>query len=136
MKVSLRIDPYGLRGFRYALKKKMLSVEESSRIGLTTAAKTFYDKTQYVVPRDTNALAQSGYIAIKDSRGKLVRQVGYGTSLKNPRTKRTTRSYAMFVHEIPSKRHPDNYKWFERELRNFGTAEFLNELAYIIRHSI
>ena len=83
------------------------NVEDAMPDAIFNALVPTYNKSQVYVPKDTGALADSGYLEITDFRGKPRVEIGYGGG-GDP-------EYAVKVHETMEYRHkaPTRAKWLQ-----------------------
>lgn len=134
MKTSLRVT--GLSAFRQGITAAAQKVEMAANNGLSVVADKAFNEAQVKVPRETGALASSGKISNQDTVGYLQRIISYGNSTINPRTGKPTSDYALYVHEVFDEAHPENYKWLETVVRDYGNSSFIQELASAIRAAL
>lgn len=80
-------------------------------------------ETQEVMPVKTGALQQSGRTAVDHENYQVIGSIGFGDSSTNPKTGRTTASYAVEKHEDPV-----NGKFLENSLYN-AAETFTEDLA-------
>lgn len=124
MSLYVTTKPYlaGLDAFIDGLEASIDQVIDASCLGLQQLAYEVMDKSLSLVPRDTNALADSSFVNEPqlDEYGISV-TMGYGSasSRRNPKTGKSPSVYAEEVHEDIWKPH-----------KNGKTAKFL-ELPYL-----
>ena len=84
-------------------------VENTIPQDLVEALRPTFELSLVYVPRDTGALAESGYLEVRQFRGNAQVEMGYG--------KNGSPEYAVFVHEVPYKHaEPTSYKFLERAI--------------------
>ena len=109
----------------------MQTVKDAAHAEINSFTNQVFDSAQQRVPTVTGALAASGHISEHNTDDVLKRIIGYGTSLTNPVTGKTTESYAVEKHEIENPKNPDSYKWLERTMLD-NADEFLQRMASAI----
>ena len=135
MKISCEVTPSSLSRFQSSLLMTVEKERAQAIAGMDAAAAHVFDDAQKLVPRQTNALANSGHITSEDGEVLLRRIIGYGTSLRNPETGKPTSSYAVYKHETAKEGHMEGYKWLERALLAYGREGFMTSLAEHLRMS-
>ena len=113
------------------LQKKVQTVREATNAEMSSFTSHVFERAQQRVPTVTGALSASGNISEQNTDDVLKRVIGYGTSLTNPTTGRTTASYAVERHEVESPKNPESYKWLERTMLD-SADEFLQRMASAI----
>ena len=131
--VSLQLTPNSVSSFQSSLLGAVLRVDSAAGAGIDEAANQVFNLSQSRVPRVTGALANSGKITAQDQGLVHCRQISYGDSTANPRTGKSTASYAALVHEVYNVAHPNSYKWLELSMLQFGQDGFITVLADALR---
>lgn len=95
------------RAIRENLKKVIDAIQATSAEGLKHAMEPMFDTSQRLVPKDTLALARSGYLEARQTQRGASISIGYGRG-GNP-------SYAGIVHERMGVHHdsPTQAKYLE-----------------------
>ena len=84
------------------------SIEGVTEEAIREAAEQIFHRSQVLVPVDTGALKQSGFIDVHSKPGSVEAVIGYGEGGEPP--------YAILVHEILDKHHdaPTGAKFLEQ----------------------
>lgn len=96
-----------MAGVINAYSRLVRHIEEATPEILMEALEPTFEKSQEYCPRDTGELLNSGYLEIRELRGKPTVEMGYGFG--------GSPSYAVAVHENLEWRHkaPTRAKWLQ-----------------------
>lgn len=132
MSIKIDVSAASLASFEAALRMKEAEVTSLANSAMDQAAQKLFENAQSLVPVQTGALRDSGKVTNTDSGKHLERTISYGSANSNPRTGRTTATYAVRVHEVVNKQHPESFKWLERSLNQYS-EEYSQVLAAALR---
>lgn len=92
------------------LKALIASIEDATVPAVRAGLKPIFKRSQELVPVDTGALKQSGFLVVQRTKGKIQAEIGYARANKP--------NYAVFVHENLNMRHkaPTQAKFLERAI--------------------
>ena len=95
---------------------------------LRNALQPTFDESQKLVPVDTQALKNSGYLEVRKLRGRTVAEIGYGRG--------GYPHYAVFVHEHLESYHaaPTQAKFLEEPLRK-NIDQIVNDVLKDIKEA-
>ncbi|MFV2014005.1 MAG: hypothetical protein ACC656_01130 [Candidatus Heimdallarchaeota archaeon] len=92
---SISVNTRQIRAQMRKIERRMAkivdAIEGATPEALLYALQPIFDESQKLVPRDTEALADSGYLEVQEKAGGVVAEVGYG--------KGGDPYYSVFVHE-------------------------------------
>jgi hypothetical protein len=126
MKVSITVDRSSVNQVAGNLKGKLAETRQGAHTLVEDMAETIFREMDALTPIKTGALQRSGKITMQDDRDHPTAIFSYGDSSLGPRGVPTSQ-YAVEVHETPSKRNPQSYKWVEVTLLSMD-QRYLQEL--------
>lgn len=138
MRINFYLSPAERDKFASACEAVITNVGTATKAGTTVACQEILEESLKQVPRDTEALASTGFYDV--SRRMATKRytyegvvgyagmVGAGASRDkyNPKSRSMVSSYAMVVHEDLSAFHPGGgkAKFLEDPVREYGAKHF------------
>ena len=101
------------------IKRVLAGVEGATRAGIRKAALVVFERSQELVPRDTNALWKSGFVeTVRGEKENLKAPTGIGPVFIIGYDKNNEAPHAVFVHEILENQHkpPTQAKFLQTAL--------------------
>ncbi len=101
------------------IKRKLAGIEGATRAGIRKAALVVFNRSQELVPVDTKALKNSGFVeTLKSERESLKAPTGIGPVFIIGYDKNNEAPHAVFVHEILENQHkpPTQAKFLQTAL--------------------
>lgn len=138
MRIQFHIGKAELNKFESSTEAVVLSVDTATKRATEQACREILEESLAQVPRDTGALASTGFYEVERNMGTKHHTyqgtIGYaGTAGKgaaydkpNPKSRSKVSDYAVRVHEDLTAKHPNGgkAKFLEDPVRAYGSSNF------------
>lgn len=130
--VLIRLDPKSVQRVERDLRGRFVSVKNGTLMAMYNKANQVMEASFLQVPKDTEALAHSGYVEPPTYSGNEVSiNFGYGGpyGLANPKTGEPTAKYAFIVHEDLNAHHPTGKAKYLEDPLNQYASDYLRQVG-------
>lgn len=138
MRIQFHISKTELNKFERSTEAVVLNVDTATKRATEQACREILEESLAQVPRDTGALASTGFYEVERNMGTkhytYQGTIGYaGTAGKgaaydklNPKSRSKVSDYAVRVHEDLTAKHPNGgkAKFLEDPVRAYGSSNF------------